>query len=69
MVGSPHSSLEVHAETSSSFAVDVAIATLPESAPTHTHCYIQNRQPTRTYCIAQGTLLSVTWEKNLKKYR
>ena len=26
------------------------------------HCYIQNGKPTRTYCVAQGTLLNVTWQ-------
>ena len=35
------------------------------------HCYIQNRQPTRTYCIAQGTILNIFFylitERNLKK--
>ena len=28
----------------------------------YSHCYIQNRQPTRTYCIVQGTLLKVMWQ-------
>ena len=36
-----------------------------------THCYIQNGQPTRTYCIAHGTLLNVIyqpgWEWGLEK--
>ena len=27
-----------------------------------THCYVQNDQPTRTYCLAQGTLLNVMWQ-------
>ena len=26
------------------------------------HCYIENEQSTRTYCTAQGTLLSVMWQ-------
>ena len=26
------------------------------------HCYISNRWPTRTYCIAHGTLFSVMWQ-------
>ena len=29
---------------------------------TCTHCYIENGSPTRTYCRAQGTLLSVMWQ-------
>ena len=27
-----------------------------------THCYIQNGQPKRTYCIAPGTLLNIMWQ-------
>ena len=35
---------------------------LGSSGSTCPHCSIQNGKPTRTYCIAQGTLLSVTWQ-------
>ena len=33
---------------------------------TCTHCCIKNGQPTRTYCIAQGTLLNILFLKNKK---
>ena len=29
---------------------------------TGTHCYIYNGKSTRTYCIAQGSLLNVMWQ-------
>ena len=29
------------------------------------HCYILNGQPTKSYYIAQGTLLNVMWEGSL----